>query len=151
MWHCHCSGSGPTVVQVHSLAQEFPHASGMAKKKKREREREKSHQSIINFQNISIPSILFSPLVKKVPFYQRKIMPILQSSPRPLSVTNFSPATPTFTSFFFLFLSFFFFQVMATPVAYGTSPARGRIGAAATGLRHSHGNTGSKPHLRSTW
>ena len=31
----------------------------------------------------------------------------------------------------------------ATPAAYGRSQARGRIGAAAAGLHHSHSNTGS--------
>ena len=31
--------------------------------------------------------------------------------------------------------------------AYGSSQARGQIGAAAAGLDHSHSNTGSKPHL----
>ena len=45
-------------------------------------------------------------------------------------------------SFFFLFLFFFFF-FRAAPAAYGSSWARGRIGAAATGLRQSHRNTGS--------
>ena len=39
---------------------------------------------------------------------------------------------------------------MATPVACGSSQARGRIGAAAVGLRHSHSNTRSEPHLQPT-
>ena len=30
---------------------------------------------------------------------------------------------------------------MATPAAYGSSQARGRIRAPAAGLHHSHGNT----------
>ena len=38
----------------------------------------------------------------------------------------------------------------AAPVAYGDSQARGRIGATAAGLRHSHSNTGSEPRLRPT-
>ena len=46
-----------------------------------------------------------------------------------------------------IFFSFFF---RATPTAYGVSLARGRIGAIATGLQHSHSNTRSKPHLRPT-
>ena len=33
---------------------------------------------------------------------------------------------------------------MAAPVAYGSSQARGRIGAEAAGLHQSHSNTGSK-------
>ena len=37
----------------------------------------------------------------------------------------------------------------ATPVAYGGSQARGRVGAAAAGLHHSHSNTGSEPCLQS--
>ena len=39
---------------------------------------------------------------------------------------------------------------MATPMAYGGSQARGRIGAAAGGLRHSHSNARSKQGLPST-
>ena len=35
-------------------------------------------------------------------------------------------------------------------MAYGGSQARGRTGSAAAGLCHSHGNTGSKPHLQLT-
>ena len=31
--------------------------------------------------------------------------------------------------------------------AYGSSQARGQIGAAGASLRHSHSNTGSEPHL----
>ena len=44
-------------------------------------------------------------------------------------------ATNFFFSFFYLF--------RATPAAYGSSQARGRIGAAAAGLHHSHSNNGS--------
>ena len=36
----------------------------------------------------------------------------------------------------------------AAPVAYGGSQARGRIRAVAAGLRHSHSNAGSEPHLQ---
>ena len=43
------------------------------------------------------------------------------------------------------FLSFFLF--MAAPAASGSSQARGQIGAAAAGLYHSHGNSGSQVHL----
>ena len=42
---------------------------------------------------------------------------------------------------------FFSFLFTATPEAYGSSQARGRIGAAAAGLHHSHSNTGSELHL----
>ena len=47
-------------------------------------------------------------------------------------------------SFFSFF--FFFFVSRAAPVAYGVSQARGRIGAAAAGLRHNHSNNGSPTH-----
>ena len=36
----------------------------------------------------------------------------------------------------------------AAPPAYGGSQARGQIRAAASSLRQSHSNTGSKPHLQ---
>ena len=35
-------------------------------------------------------------------------------------------------------------------MAYGNSQARGQIGIAAAGLRHSYSNMGSEPHLRPT-
>ena len=38
----------------------------------------------------------------------------------------------------------------AAPTAYGGSQASGQIGAAAAGLRQSHSNAGSKPHLPPT-
>ena len=46
----------------------------------------------------------------------------------------------------FLFVLFFLFR--AIPIAYGSSQARGQIGAAAAGLHYSHSNTGSKPCLQ---
>jgi len=41
----------------------------------------------------------------------------------------------------------FLFYFRAVPAAYGSSRARGWIGAAAAGLYHSHSNVGSNPHL----
>ena len=41
----------------------------------------------------------------------------------------------------FIYLVFLLY-LWAAPAAYGDSQARGRIGAAATGLRQSHSNTG---------
>ena len=38
----------------------------------------------------------------------------------------------------------------AIPKAYGSSQARGPIGATTAGLHHSHSNMGSKPHLQPT-
>ena len=43
-----------------------------------------------------------------------------------------------------VFLGFFGFY-RAVPAAHRGSQARGRIGAAAAGLRQSHSNTGSEP------
>ena len=48
--------------------------------------------------------------------------------------------------FFFFFCLFF----RAAPAAYGGSQARGRIGAVAAGLYHSHSNARSKPCLQPT-
>ena len=47
---------------------------------------------------------------------------------------------------FYQLFSFFFLLFRATPTAYGSSQARGRIGAVAAGLCHSHSNTGSLTH-----
>ena len=58
--------------------------------------------------------------------------------------------THTLWWFFFFFFNFLFFLFRATPTAYGSSQARGLIGAAASGLHHSHSNMGSEPHLRPT-
>ena len=53
-----------------------------------------------------------------------------------------------FILFFLTFLFFVFCLFRAKPVAYGVSQARGRIGAEAAGLRHSHSNLRSEPHLQ---
>ena len=53
--------------------------------------------------------------------------------------------------FFFFFFAFWLFAISrATPMAYGGSQARGLIRAVAAGLRQSHSNEGSEPHLRPT-
>ena len=41
----------------------------------------------------------------------------------------------------------FFFLFTATSMAYDSSQARGQIRATAAGLRQSHSNAGSEPHL----
>ena len=46
------------------------------------------------------------------------------------------------------FWCFLFLLVRVTPLAYGSSQARGWIGTAAASLDHSHRNLGPKPHLR---
>ena len=54
-------------------------------------------------------------------------------------------------SIFKFFLIFIFvLLVKAAPEACGRSQARGRIGAVAAGLPHSHSNAGSKPRLQPT-
>ena len=52
------------------------------------------------------------------------------------------------STIFVLILFLIFFR--ATPAAYGGSLARGRLGAAAAGLHHSHSNAGSEPCLPPT-
>ena len=49
-----------------------------------------------------------------------------------------------------LLFYFIFFLFRAIPMAYGSSEARGRNGAAAASLCHSHSNVGSEPHLQPT-
>ena len=59
-------------------------------------------------------------------------------------------------SFFLFFLratalkSVWHMEIRHIEVTYGSSQARGRIGAVATGLCHSHSNVGSMLHLRPT-
>ena len=51
--------------------------------------------------------------------------------------------------FYYLFVYFCLFVFSgATLTAYGGSQARGPIGPTAAGLRHSHSNDRSEPHLR---
>ena len=49
--------------------------------------------------------------------------------------------------YFFLFFFFFFGLFRAASMAYGSSQARGGIGATAANLRHSHSNAISEPCL----
>ena len=56
-------------------------------------------------------------------------------------------ASHSVLSFFFSFLFFFF---RAAGAAYGSSQARGQIGATATGLHHSHSNARSELCLQPT-
>ena len=46
-----------------------------------------------------------------------------------------------------IYFLFYFLLFRPTPVAYGSSKARGLIGAAAAGLCHSHSKARSEPHL----
>ena len=53
--------------------------------------------------------------------------------------------------FYFIIIIISLFAISrAVPAAYGSSQARGLIGAVASGLRHSHSNSGSEPYLRPT-
>ena len=47
---------------------------------------------------------------------------------------------------YFVFICLFVFS-RAAPMACGGSQAKSLIGAVATGLRQSHSNAGSEPHL----
>ena len=49
------------------------------------------------------------------------------------------------------FFFHFFVLFTTTLAAYGSSRARGGIGAVAAGLHHSHCDTGSESHLLPTW
>ena len=70
-----------------------------------------------------------------------QVIPVLA-----LIVIHFS-----FLSFLSLSLFFFFFLLFrAALTPYGGSQARGRIGAAAASLPHSHSNAGSEPRLQPT-
>ena len=55
-----------------------------------------------------------------------------------------------FLFFGFLFFVFVFCLFRATPATYESSQVRGRIGATAAGLHHSHSNMGSELCLRPT-
>ena len=85
------------------------------------------------------------------------IFPKLQQFPPPsclpyphISSTHIIFLIPFIKSIHFFLNLFFFWLFRATPVAYGSSHARGRMGATAAGLHHSHSNAGSEPHLRPT-
>ena len=68
----------------------------------------------------------------------------IKDSAQPLLQLVFDPWPG---NFFLSFLVFWLF-LWAAPVAYGSSQARGRIGAVATGLHHS--SLGSEQSLRPT-
>ena len=70
----------------------------------------------------------------------------LESLPEPRGVHS----PHEFLNFFFLFFFFFFGLFRASPTAYGSSQARGRIAAVAANLHHSPSNWGSEPCLQPT-
>ena len=63
--------------------------------------------------------------------------------PPPCAATSIHLGHPI--TFFFFSFSFCLFR--ASRAAYENSQARGRIGAAISGLHHSHSNLGSEPRL----
>ena len=76
--------------------------------------------------------------------YKMRLQELLINCISPMEEREGSGKTP---SFLVLKLNFFFFK--ASPAAYGSSKARGRIGTIAAGLHHSHSCAGSEPPLRS--
>ena len=74
-----------------------------------------------------------------------------QSKNHYISITYKRIKTCIISSFalYYAQIAFFFFGLFAISwaalAAYGDSQARGRIGAAATGLHQSHSNSGSEP------
>lgn len=60
-------------------------------------------------------------------------------------------ATPSFSGAFSVLLFLLLLLFRAAPLAYGCSQPRGQIRTTASGLHHSHSNTGSEPHLQPTF
>ena len=51
---------------------------------------------------------------------------------------------------FILFYFILFYYFRATPTVYGSSQARGPIGAVVASLHHNHNDKGSEPNLQTT-
>ena len=109
------------MAQIQSLAQELPYATSVATGKKK-------YIYIYIFWALSLLTEEPSPSGDNV-----------QESLGWLPDNYWNAVT------FFKKISFLF---MTTPVAYGSSGARGQIGAAAAGLHHSHSHRGSQAHLQ---
>ena len=63
-------------------------------------------------------------------------------------IVKYDPeATMVFLTLTFIYMFVIYCLFKASPVAYGSSQARGRIRDVAAGLHHSHSNVGSKLHL----
>ena len=63
---------------------------------------------------------------------------------------NWGPLAMVLIYLYILFHCFIFLLFRATSTAYGSSQARGRIGAIAASLYHSHSNAGSEPSMQPT-
>ena len=84
-------------------------------------------------------------------FSLRNLHTLLHSGWRMYIATNNIQAFPFFGIWADIYLRCFpsdFFPLRAAPEAYGSSQARGWIGAAAADLHHSHSNARSKPTLQ---
>ena len=101
------------------------------------------HSYIYNIREFSLGK--FHLEFRSFPPYFPRFFPNTFLSFRTMDSTILSSLKFSSSSFFF-----FFAFSWATPVAYVGSQARGPIGAAATGLRQSHSNAGSEPHLQPT-
>ena len=123
LW-CRLAATAP----IRPLAWEPPYAVGAALKGRKKKRKKK---------NVSFSALMWHFRLELT------LRSIFQGLQEPL--LNF----PFFLSFYLLLLLFFAIS-WAAPVAYGGSQARGLIRAVATGLRQSHSNVGSEPHLQPT-
>ena len=75
--------------------------------------------------------------------------PLLGIDPKEMKLyVHPKTCTQKFKAILYLFfVGFFCFVLGPYPVAYGSSQARGQIGAVTTGLHHSHSNARSELHL----
>ena len=81
-------------------------------------------------------------------YYTQHNQDLMQMKTNTRSERKSEKAIVNVKSFFlFLFLFFFFLLFRAALMAYGSSWARGRIGAAAASLHHRHSDTRSEPQL----
>ena len=90
--------------------------------------------------------ILSASISQPVSFGSHEFFKVCES----VSVLQRSSLCSFFIFYFIFYLFFFFCPFRATPMAYGSSQARGLIGAVASSLCQSHSNTGSKLRLRPT-
>ena len=91
IWWCHCRGLGHCcVVQVQSLAQEFPYATGTVKKKKKSKSRqlslgEKNDPPSFQLQIRGIKPNLSEPRTSIPSHVEKKSSVVLWEMPSPIS------------------------------------------------------------------
>ena len=122
------------VIACTQSMPQFPKVSGMKMLKKLHYFQERSHASESG-RDVSPPTLCH--LGEGTHHLQSPFTQLLGPS---LRWRGGQETTSRFKSFFF----------RAPPTAYGGSQARGLIRAIATGLHHSHSNSGSKPCLQPT-